>query len=651
MAQHAKWRFAKPGQGMDAGGDITKAFRGEARALPGFLDELDPGSSARLFTRELIQNAVDARSDHEVDMAARGQSPGARLVLEFEFATVQLSDLGPFAATLDLVALDERTDDVGYEGLGLVEQSYFETGDVTRPIRVLRVHERFTTGMHGPWAFDDARDYPRRMHSALLSLGTTDKIGGAGGSYGYGKAGLATASKIRTVAAYTCFVARPEETDDVTRRLLGVAYWAEHRFHDRKFIGYGTLGSESEAPDLSEPLSNEAADAVAVAVGFPIRNPNIAGDLGTSYLVLDPDFGPEELRGALELFWWPALESHRFEVAITDNDAPTTSFHPRPRKVPGFEPFWRTFEWVRGVAPAPESEYAASGEFKRLQVGGAPCPVGRIGLLVDEHQSPTSWSWSDSSAKSIVALIRGTEMVVSYLEVDTGLPQARGVFLADKAADPFLRQAEPKAHDDWQHRRDSGIPEDARLMAAAVKERVRRWVVDLTRPLRPKPSLESVFLDEFSRFFKGPTGTRPTRGEATSDPWRIEVATSLVDPLPTDPELLQLQAHIEVGLGENAESAALLARVAIRFGALEDADTFNTDGLACHVTPPPEWEREESEADAVVFVGVLTRDPAAFLGTSCTFQADWTGAFQVSVEPVGQPLAGKDEMGEGDRAD
>ena len=44
-----------------------------------------------------------------------------------------------------------------------------------------------------------------KMYLALVSIGFTVKHSGAGGSYGYGKAGLIRGSAIDTVVAYSCF--------------------------------------------------------------------------------------------------------------------------------------------------------------------------------------------------------------------------------------------------------------------------------------------------------------------------------------------------------------------------------------------------------------------------------------------------------------
>ena len=80
---------------------------------------------------------------------------------------------------------------------------------------------------------------------ALVSLGYTVKAPGAGGSYGYGKAGLIGASSTRTVIAYTCFKEREDDLG-VTRRLLGMTYWGQHDVGGRSFTGFARLGREDD---------------------------------------------------------------------------------------------------------------------------------------------------------------------------------------------------------------------------------------------------------------------------------------------------------------------------------------------------------------------------------------------------------------------
>lgn len=94
--------------------------------------------------------------------------------------------------------------------------------------------------MYGP--FIQARS--TKLFLALISVGYTVKAVGSGGSYGYGKAGLITASATRTVLAYTCF---REQADDpgVTRRLLGMTYWGQHEVVN-SFTGFARLEMTTE---------------------------------------------------------------------------------------------------------------------------------------------------------------------------------------------------------------------------------------------------------------------------------------------------------------------------------------------------------------------------------------------------------------------
>ena len=636
-----QWFFERPSVGLDTGGDISKAFRGESHDLPGPLAQYDPGHSARLLARELIQNAVDAHNEHQVQCATRGTSPGGALGLHFEFATLDGADLRRFADAVDLTTMDDRADTVGSEELHLVEANYFDEGDTTQPLRILRVHERRTTGMYGAWTQPEHGDPERRLHSALLDFGISGKSDRAGGSYGYGKAALATASRLRMVFVYTCFVPRDDDPDGISRRLLGVTYWDKHSYNNQVVKGVGIFGDPFPGrDDLANPINDDAADALAEALGLPIRSADNPNDLGSSFVIVDPDFGAEAIQRSIELFWWPALRRGTVEVTVEDMDS-GQAFPPRPSGYDGIlQPFVTALTWLDDSSSAPPTDDPAAAvvqlkpqEHNRLN---QPLPSpGSLALLVDQEED--SWSWADPSSPTLVALIRGTNMVIAYHEQRTGLPCARGVFNASEEADPLLRATETKAHDKWESKRDPGIPARASQMADVTKTRIQDAVRKFVGDLKPSAPKREIALEHFGSFFTGKRGSTPPPPKATRDAWTIKIDSAYADPPPADPTSLRQEGTVTLGLSGNTALDKARVTVELRFGAAEDDSGFGTEGLEIAATPPKGWTvlaKQINNPASIAFEGTLERgSETEFRVESGEYPASWVCGFQAIVTP------------------
>ena len=152
---------------------------------------------------------------------------------------------------------------------------------------------------------------------ALLNVAETDKPKGAGGSFGYGKAGLVKAAGSKMVFAYSCFK-EVEDDGGVTRRALGVSYWPSSEGHvnetGRKYDGWGQLGAP--VPQGIYPIVDDEADRLAEQLGIPTRS--LAGTgfagTGTAFVLVDPVISPQDLQRAAERNWWPALEDDETQL-------------------------------------------------------------------------------------------------------------------------------------------------------------------------------------------------------------------------------------------------------------------------------------------------------------------------------------------------
>lgn len=470
------WAEVNPGAPTLAG-DIAKMFRHEQQKAPGVFAQGAPPDPAVLLAREVIQNSWDAARDlQQEDFSA------PQFAIQFRFYEVTDQGKTAMVEALRLRQLAERSSQVDRTEVGLTESNCLDSLlDLQVPLRLLEIVEHGASGMYGSW--DKAESL---MYRALLSLGFTEKKKGAGGSYGYGKAGLISGSRIRNVVAYTCFRERHDEPG-ITRRLLGMTYWGMHTVDQRRYMGFASLSGGR--PDFIDPITNEDADETAESMGIARRDPGTPEQLGTTLLLTDPTIDPRDLVRAVERFWWPALIEGDFVVEIVDYDG--SHIFPRPNRDPVLRTFIDAWEVATGVRdPGPSDRHS---------VISGPTGEGRAGVLglVSDLEG---WSYSDDAVspeeddgeqvehKSLVALTRGPRMVVEYLDTGRTLPHLRGVFIADDSIDDMLRLTEPKSHDSWQTKaQDGDLDSESAAIAANVIRKIKSTVNNHRRKLQPPP--------------------------------------------------------------------------------------------------------------------------------------------------------------------
>lgn len=514
-----KWHEDKPGQ-VAVSADIIRIFKAEGVDQPGVLARGAPSDQAMLFAREAIQNTWDAARELRSDPDAGPQPPFQldlrfhRLVGERKRRLVQSLGISDHDARLGDDDRAKRRRRVGLTASDCLD----ELDDDDRPLHVLIYSERAALGMEGAWDRSESR-----MMYALNRVGYTMKRHGAGGSFGYGKAGLIAASRVHIIVAYSCFAPSPDAGDPATRRLLGVTYWSQHEFAGSKFTGWSHLGAAEASGDI-RPFEDDDADAVAASLGLDVRRCDVPLDRGTTFMIIEPSIDAEEMRTAIERNWWPAIRStsEPLRIAITDYDG--TRMVPQvPVDDPDLGPFVRAFDLATrppdGTAP---TEYAGDlGTYSPH--GRRTLTLGRVGLVADDK----GWSFPDGSDDAdavehctMVALVRGPRMIVEYHRFNLGMPFVRGCFVADPFIDDLLRQTEPAAHDKWS---DSVGPEGIDPVAPNVaREVINRLRVEVkkfkSRFAQPPPragELNLPVLDELSRLMKGKKPPAPQQSPRT----------------------------------------------------------------------------------------------------------------------------------------
>lgn len=606
-------------------GDLAKLFRHEEPKNPGVFEVARPTAAATLLAREVIQNSWDAARELQV---ADPTAPQFRIDFRFEELVDQAK--ARLSEALRLDSLATRVASLDRKKVGLRSSDCLDSlAEPEAPLRILRILESGASGMYGPWSQNKSH-----MFLALLSIGFTEKMSGAGGSYGYGKAGLINGSRIRSVIAYSCFREQPDEPG-VTRRLLGVTYWGEHDVNGVNHPGIGSLSTGS-AGEI-EPFENEAADAMAEGMGLRLRDPAVPEDLGTSFLLIDTPIDPFDLLRAIERSWWPAIQEGDFSVNIVDSAG--EMHQPRPKRDPVLHTFIEAWELAVGRSDPSSDEYASDltgPSDPILREEDAIEHVGRLGLVSDL----SGWSYADYAAgpedqevshKSLVALTRGTRMVVEYLVTGHSPPYLRGAFIADPELDDVLRSTEPKAHDAWQTKgEESEVDSRAAAMAAHVIKRIKTAVQNHRQRVKPPtPPPEEVNLPFFNEIM---SKVMSGMGKGVRQP--VAETRPLSIHLDYQPRASGAEGRVELAgtarysLSEHFEGEAARVEVTLSYRFIEDERVG--DHARLDITAPPGFL---AKGDDGVFQGELKRDQeASFEFVSEPYDPNWSGRLIVDGE-------------------
>ena len=383
-------------------------------------------SGPEVFVREATQNSVDAASH-----AAR--RPVRLTFSSFALTPSQNDALHNFLVPDDEIR--ERVRSVVDQGRIAPDGGFFLRGhDGTEPTNVLLVEDFETKGLGGDLGTMGPDDHFSRL---VYFFGQSHGEGNQGGAYGFGKSAYSVASDVRTVVYYS----KPENGSP--SRLIAVALLPEHRHGGKGATGFALCGLPTDDPDFPiAPVEGEAADELAASIGMSRRDETSPG---TSVFVVDARYDVNDLRRALERWWWPRL-------VTTGPSGLTAEFkdhgHPLPPPAPSsredLAPFVRAFQHLLDARDdTPETKTRPIRSIGKRVVGKAA--LRRIDADPDppDDDDPVPFGRH-------VALLRGPRLVVSYLPAgrDTGTPFA-GVFVADDAMDAVLRRAENPAHDNW----------------------------------------------------------------------------------------------------------------------------------------------------------------------------------------------------------
>jgi len=593
--------------------------------------------------------------------------------IEFRFVRLKGQKLDTFLNESGLRALRERfwsMSENDRDGLRLSNSEYLNSVDEPQELTVLTCSELGGLGMYGHWYTNGLEKLSgSRLKYALVTSrgekGDLGTIGAAGGSWGHGKKAIATGSKCRVLIVSTAFLNRtnPDQDDvDVSRRILGVAYWKNHSLQGRTFAGLGLLGQvrEPDAPKWMEftPLENEAADMVASSLGCPgfeARNPQVCGMSGSSYLVVEPSFDASELAWAIRRNWWPLLMMQSETVRISVRDIDGTEVAIEPASDSSLAPFIRCLELARGES-APNGTGESLCQVKKVTHLGKEKIHGsvEIGTLACTSDiSPNGWSWkAEGNNSNVYCLVRG-EMVIGYFRhpVNQGSrpPFVRATFFVDPTegkndvAARILRLTEPHLHDEWRTMPDNAVALVDADFAKKVMAHIKTQVREFQKSLRESPQAIIRNFPEFSRYFRVGKRNKPRKkgkGKSTgvrSRFFSIQQLNLKRQPDHVDNKLLVAQAEFKIDLlfGSSTFPIPSEMDVVINLGwrTLEDGQTKLapelTDTTLLKIPPSLKLNADGS------LTGRLKRgQPIIVSWKSRPYSGDWTVAPDPNVKPA-----------------
>jgi hypothetical protein len=344
-------------------------------------------------------------------------------------------------------------------------QSSLNTTLSTIPnFQVLAVYDRGTTGLVGPTRADRAVDdvEPRKFVNFLRNVGMPPDKRFGGGTFGYGKAALYLASRIRTICVHTHCLSRGQLEKRFMAAALGPRYETKGACNERYlYTGRHWWGRNEEG--VVEPIRGIEADELADQLGLPGFTDE---EYGTTILILLPLLGERSLLQTLQLagthiLWncWPKMlklgsnnPSMTFKLAYNEQSISI----PDPHKFPPLQGFAQAMENLKS-RPS-DIEDSILSQIVPIECYSPKQLLGQLSLQrfeVKERQEQLTNSeevFPFSGLSHHVALMRKPELVVKYVQgppLPTGQLEYAGVFIVDEQMDDVFAKAEPPTHDDW----------------------------------------------------------------------------------------------------------------------------------------------------------------------------------------------------------
>jgi hypothetical protein len=299
------------------------------------------------------------------------------------------------------------------------EKSISNFGDVLQEDSwIIVISDRGTRGLRGPIRADvsPGDDEGHDFVQFLRNVGEPRDTKLGGGTYGFGKGIFYRLSRVGSILVST---STPTGDGDVEHRLMGAGLGERFVQEGSPYTGRHWWGRVDG--DIPDPLTGDAATAVAQQLGLPGFEANVTG---TDVVVMGADFGvvveadeavsrspraaAEHMASAILWNLWPKIVDNgsvhvpmQFSVHIDDVAVEI----PHPTEVPSLGSYVDALEAVRAGAPR---EYSRKGVALGKFAFSRRPNVDDSGIAL--HAKPFE------GPSRHVARMRDAELVVDYLE-------------------------------------------------------------------------------------------------------------------------------------------------------------------------------------------------------------------------------------------
>ncbi len=360
-----------------------------------------------------------------------------------------------------------------------------------RPLRVLEISDRGTTGLDGPIRADleIGPGMSRNFVDLIFNIGAPRDVHLGAGTYGFGKTITYRVSNPRTVL----FWSRTRVDHSLQHRLIGSAFGPSFSAGGVVYTGRHWWGQITEDGTRVEPWIGHRAQEMAEDV-FAARFHGT--DTGTTLLVVDPELGGHDDHEDLQrlsdaIIWnlWPKLlttptGSKPMNIRLLHNghpvDLPDVNEHPQ------LQGFAEALQMVRAQQGRTTFAPRFDTKVEEIWLERPRVLVGHLGLCRFPRMGGTNAA--DSETRPIqgptghVAWMRhDAELIVRYDErqkIESDYVQWAAVFRPMAAVDDSFAQSEPPAHDDWVPASISNSTRKRHVNVGIrrVREKVQEWL-------------------------------------------------------------------------------------------------------------------------------------------------------------------------------
>jgi hypothetical protein len=483
------------------------------------------------FVREVLQNARDQRVSNE--------PVRVRFLLE-ELAD---ADLDEFLNAIQWSALREHLDAVAAADQITISpriRANLHELDNHGRLRLMRIDDFGTKGLTGGEDESDSNFNALCRHTLVTSGGRRE----SGGSFGLGKSVLWRFSGVSTVLFASTLSDPP-----MRLRFFGRTLLTYHKTPSGDWEGSGWLGATQQRVNGSRAVSVFDAEAQALTDAARLAREDTTP--GTSILVLsfddptretDPEV-PDLCREIVEStarWFWPALQAGQLEVAVEGRVGAGTVYSASADITDEIRPFVKAQE----AAAADDARVGEPGQVAE-RVVGLNVPAQRPEQVRDPLASAKAsgrlrlrLAETDETAHAnTVALQRGTGMVVQYFvprrrsiaeqafHASLTMGLAHGADASDKAAEQFLRAAEPVAHQSWVSTTDRIHAEYQLGASKGLRDFEEEIALSIADMLREPPPDSAKGPEALRRLFPIPG---IGGGSVTREPFRLTNAVAVL---------------------------------------------------------------------------------------------------------------------------